>query len=303
MGKGSVILNDVCSLDACEVWVDANEENFVVLNGFSKMVSVEIFGRVFLGNVGKLIKDLLMDKDNGFCHKLLMNAEDFAKDCVEFDTFVGKKMRDLFRITEPETGRVCFEVKGLDFFRPFTGLLKDAVASYLESELRAIYGDNEIKVNVSLSGSANGNDKLPRSYFSFMRGLATGGTWHNENVIHGYSSYVQVFNKQGKYEAELADRIARYLDGCYLYWDKHEAEHYLIAEEYEYIKVKYKSGSDVKWKMIVPASYALPLDSEPTIEKICEHCAYVYQDDFKKIGGGTLIVSEGLDKAGKVYVA
>lgn len=296
----SVILKDVCCLDACEVWLDINEPNFVVLSGFSKMLSVEIFGQVFLGNIEKVIKDLLEDRDQGFCYKLLMNAEDFAKDCVEFDTLAGKSGRDLFRITEPETGRVCFEVKGLDFFRPFTGLLKDAIAEYLTNELRAIYCNDEIEVNVSLSGKANENDKQPRSYFSFMRGMATGGAWYNQNIIHGHSGYVQVLNNQGEFETDLADRIARYLEGCYLYWDKHEASHFLIDDTYEYFKVKYKSGNRGKWKLIIPVNYGLPLDSEPTIEKICEHCAYIYQDDFKKIGGGTLIIFEGFTRAGKV---
>ena len=44
--KKSIILNDITCLDAAEVWIDPETPNFVVVDGISKMVSVEVFGNV-----------------------------------------------------------------------------------------------------------------------------------------------------------------------------------------------------------------------------------------------------------------
>ena len=311
--KKSIILNDITCLDAAEVWIDPETPNFVVVDGISKMVGVEVFGNVDeneqvivdFSNLKKVLKDLIDDPSLGYDHKLLMNLGDYSKDCVHFGCDIKKSMkkgkpRDCLRIYDGE--RMVFEVKGQDFLRVYDGLLQDSIGEYLTHNASAVYG-RPIDVKVTLSGKATKEmDGKFRAYFNYMHGLRNSSSFGCQNIIHGHRSFVQVFLKNGDVDEKLSKDIARYMDGCYIFNDKTLKTHFVINDEYEYYRIKYNSKSRGKWTMVLPTNYFLPLDSEPTIENIVDHIAYVYRDDLKLVNAHSIVISEGLTKAGCVVL-
>ena len=327
MTARSIILNDITCIDAAEIWLDTNDPNYVVIDGVSKMVSVEIYGKVDkheqvildFSNIKKNLKSFIDDPIWGFDHKLLMNFDDFSKENVEFeaegidaDGNISTRKRDLLRIVEPTTGRVVFQLKGKDFIRPYSGILENALSEYLADRVRQFYGDSDIQLQVHLSGKAvQSHDGKYRSYFSYTHGLRNSTSWGCQNMLHGHTSYVQAINDKDEVDKHVSDLIATYLDGSYLYHEDIVKD--ILGKEDEpkslkfrdiinglSYKLKYKSRERGKWTMILPAAMCVPLDNEPTIENIVAHVAEFFKNDLNNAGIVKLVISEGLTKAGAV---
>ena len=308
--KISILLDHITCLDACEVWVDDSSDDYVQMEGFSKMVSVEVFGPVDekeqviidFGEVKKVLKGLIDDPVKGFDHKLLLTQSLALKPTVELD-YEEKdgKVRQIVVIRNPHREhQVAFKIKGdSGFLRIYQGTLKQALEEYLTRELREMYECEALDVKVYLNSKAVSSDNKYRAYFNYMHGLAHSSSWGCQNMLHGHTSWVQAIDDQGCVNVRVSDLIAEYLDGNYLVHDIHMVEVYLYDHTPE--KVKYTSEDRGKWVMKLPGHYIFPLDDEPTIENIVAHVAEQWEEEFEENNIIKLVISEGLTKAGTWY--
>lgn len=310
-GKLGIQLDNITCLDACEVWVDDTSDDYVQVEGFSKMVSVEVFGPVNkeeqviidFSSIKKVLKSFVDDPVVGFDHKLLVNNEVILAPSVELNFVQSKKgTRQLIEIRNPHRDfEMAFRAKGdSSFLRIYTGKLQDAISNYLTRSVRELYECEDLCIVAHLSGNVPTSDTKYRGKFNYIHGLAHSTSWGCENIIHGHSSWVQAINDLGEVDVQVTDHIAEYLDGNYLVNDE-----YVKDNRYRYdfspVKIKYTSDCRGKWSLVIPSHHLLPLGAEPTIENIVSHLVEVWEDELKENNIVKLIVSEGLTKAGVWY--
>lgn len=306
----NIKIDDVTCLDGAEVWIDKNAEDYVVLSGFSKMVSVEVAGKlqkeeqviVDFSNLKYALKYYIDEYNNGFDHKLFISNDLFESDNVEIQVkgSNGAK-RDGLRILKPN-GEVAFQVEGRKFLRVYGDdtrhSLEEFMSDYLTDCLQNHYGEKYLKAWVTLhSKPVHAHDGDYRATFQYMHGLCKSSSYGCQNIVHGHSSFVQVFNKNGDVDEFASNMIAQYLDGCYIYNDAHAK-----TSNGKLLKIGYKSLERGKWKLYIPPSYSLPICAEPTIENIIDHVCIVFEDELKAAYASEVVISEGLSKMGIGYV-
>ena len=308
--KISIKLDDITCLDAAEVWVDRDAEEYVVLSGLSKMVSVEVGGDidseeqviVDFANLKKTLKAMIDDEEQGFDHKLLIHADVFERENV-YIKLAGNNgcKRDGLRIVKPN-GELAFQAKGHKFWRVYDDTLEDNLGAYLTECLQWFYSNDSLTAKVTLHARpAHEFDGTYRATFHYMHGLCKSSSYGCQNIVHGHSSYVQVVNKNGDVDEFASNAIADYLDGSYVFNDAHAKG--VVGVEEELLKIGYKSTKRGKWTMFLPYSYGLPIFAEPTIENIVQHVVEVFEDELKEAQAEKVIISEGLTKQAIAYVA
>ncbi len=308
----SIKLDDITCLDAAEVWIDKSVPQYVVLSGLSKMVSVEVFGQidteeqviVDFSNLKSALKAFIDDPDTGFDHKLLIHEDVWEREEVEVNVrgHNGAK-RDAITITKPN-GRIAFHVEGRGFFRVYGDTLEDNLTKYLTECLQSYYGNETLVAVATLHARpAHEFDKTYRATFNYMHGLRNSSSYGCQNIIHGHTSFVQVIDKNGEVDKLVSNRIAEYLDGCYLFNENCERGGLYCgddAEDDEMVLIRYKSKNRKKWVLAISSQHLLPLDTEPTIENIVKHVVEMFADQLTN--AKMVIISEGLTKQGIGYV-
>lgn len=233
--------------------------------------------------VKKQIKAIIDDKESGFDHKLWI-IEGWSK-CEVTDLWSG-----YVRVVTPHHILVApwnalKIVKGFQRYQinPF-----DAVQSQMEKEVQAglneANGVENIKVSIKLTKQFFGENPVKFTYF---HGLKNSSSWGCNNIAHGHTSFVEVYDDIGRRVPEVENMIAHYLDGAMLIFKENLESPNKISYETPRGKFSLTFTDDVK---------RIVMEQETTIENIVEHVCEKFSPVLDYYAVSKVFISEGLQK-------
>jgi len=233
--------------------------------------------------VKKQIKSIIDDKEKGFDHKLWIIKG--YSDCQVNDLENG-----YVRVVTPHHILVAPRnaLKIIDGYSKYHSSPKDAVEFQMQQEIQD--GLNEannvdfIRVELRLTKEVFGSTPVTFTYF---HGLKNSSSWGCNNIAHGHTSFVEVYDDLGKRIPEVEKLIAYYIDGAMMIFKDNLETPNKIA--YETPRGRFSLAFTDKVKTIV-------MDKETTIENIVEHVCAQLKPVLDYHAVSRVHISEGLQK-------
>lgn len=232
--------------------------------------------------VKKQIKAIIDDRENGFDHKLWI-IEGFSS-CKVDDLGGGyvKVTTPKHELTAPWNALKIIEHS--NWRTNPVQAIESQMQKELEDGLNKANGVDYIRVNLRLTKEVFGQAPVTFTYF---HGLKNSSSWGCNNIAHGHTSFVEVYDDLGDRVTEVEKLIAHYLDGAMLIFKENLVAPNKIAYETPRGKFTLTFTDDVKH---------IIMDSETTIENIVEHVCSELKPIFDYYAVSRVFISEGLQK-------
>lgn len=240
--------------------------------------------------VKKQIKAIIDAKETGFDHKLWIIKG--WSDCQ-----VNNLENGYVQVVTPHHILVAPRnaLKIVEGFQGYQMNPFDAVETQMTKEVEA--GLNEangvdcIKVQIKLTKQVFGEDAVKFTYF---HGLKNSSSWGCNNIAHGHTSFVEVYDDLGQRIKEVEKIIAHYLDGAMLIFKENLETPNKISYETPRGKFSLSFTEDVK---------TIVMEQETTIENIVEHVCERMKPVLDFYAVSKVFISEGLQKGALKQIA
>jgi 6-pyruvoyl-tetrahydropterin synthase len=223
----------------------------------------------------KQIKSIIDDATLGFDHKLIIFPN---------SNQVTRNLRDgMTKIVTPF-------VEAIVPTNTIQYSIGSNLAFSIEQLLEFKFPELKFKVRLEADGFTNSH-----TYFNYVHGLKNSSSWGCQNIHHGHTSFVEVFNTITKEpNGVLARIVADLFDDRILICREnilHHSDNGLL--------VSYKSERGMMTALYSNLNNWLILETETTIEYMAE---YIHQNLNETLKGYTVNISEGLQKGCLIHV-
>ena len=280
--KSCIYLNQITTIDYARLY----GEGFNFISGGSVNFGCKVTGDVTdcekvvadFGSIKKKIKELIDDRETGFDHKLWVPAQE------------GHFSELRFNIDKPS---FYFSVpsNAVKIYTPGESL-EVQLKEYLESRLSGLTIDPFLSFKAVVDCSSSPGSS--KSYFRYTHGLKDSSSWGCQNIAHGHLSYV-LLGEPFAWSEEvslLSNAISRkYMDAVFI--NRENVDN--LEKDFVHISYSTERGNFYAGYSLRDNNVII-LDTETTIEYLAEHIYSEFKEQLKKIGVGTLYVSEGLLK-------
>jgi hypothetical protein len=123
--------------------------------------------------------------------------------------------------------------------------------------------------------------------FTYFHGLKNSSSWGCNNIAHGHTSFVEVYDDLGNRIPEVEKLIAYYIDGAMMIFKENLETPNKIS--YESSRGKFSLTFTDNVKTII-------MDKETTIENIIEHVCAQLKPVLDYYAVSRVFISEGLQK-------
>lgn len=276
------------------------------IRGGSYHLSVNVTGNIEeeeqvvidFSRVKKQIKNIVDHNDYGFDHKLWLikgfsNFEisnlyrKFKNDQVYFEVKTPK-----MTLTGPKNAFLLLEHEKLNRF-DFKSSVEQEIKKALEITLREINGF-DLSIDVFLSQNAFSDSK---NMFNYVHGLKNSSAWSCQNMFHGHTSFVEVYDDEDERVLEMEKIIAYYLNNSILIFEENQVKN----EENTDPKIQYTSERGF-FSMSFHDQKTIVMKKETTIENIVEHVSEVFKELLNFYCVKSIYISEGLQKGAIKYL-
>jgi 6-pyruvoyl-tetrahydropterin synthase len=238
--------------------------------------------------VKKQIKQIIDDKENGFDHKLLI-IENFSNCSVSKISDTEYEIKTPFyRLSVPMNAIkfVKYSPSSEQYYnmKSLRSIIEDAMRDELEVGLNNYNQNTDICVDLKLTQEIFGKD--PKT-FTYFHGLKHSTSWGCNNIAHGHTSFVEVYDDTGTRLADMERLVSWYLDNSMLaFKDNFVAENVIqYTTPRGLFVLEFQKGVNV-----------IVMDQETTIENIVEHVCHLFKQVFQFHAVERIFISEGLQK-------
>lgn len=235
---------------------------------------------VDFSKIKKQIKDCIDSKENGFDHKLWLIENYSNASVLEQDGVVYVETDKLsLKVPDNAIKKISNPRGSLNLELVVANQMAQELKDYLEKE-----NGNSFIVTVQLTRDTFGSKPIK---FTYWHGLKDSSSWGCNNIAHGHTSFVEVYDDEGYRQSEMERMIAHYLNGALLVYDQNLKGKNHIA--YETPRGRFELIYNEGVKHIV-------MDKETTIENIVEHINEVFHATLEFYRVEKIFISEGLQK-------
>ena len=141
--------------------------------------------------------------------------------------------------------------------------------------------------------------------FRYVHGLRASSAYGCQNIAHGHSSFLQLIGNNMRLTARtLAYEISLHLADAIFVWRANISPTFNFGKS-SILRVEYDSGSRGTMSMTFTnreEHNVIVLDTETTIEYICNFIGLFYKEELRKNHVEYLVISEGLSKGSLLRV-
>lgn len=250
---------------------------------------------VDFSTVKKQIKEILDDKETGFDHKLWI-IEGLSKcECEPISEPLNSEENNYVRIITPiytitVPKNAIKVIKGYSLLSlNQTSVIEEQMCSELTAGLNLANNCNNITVELSLNQNALSESN---NLFTYFHGLKDSTSWGCNNIAHGHTSFVEIYDDCGFKLDEVEKMVASYLNSAMLIFKDN---------------IKFKLDNMTIISYITPRGYfnltfdnskvkTIVMEKETTVENIVEHVCEKFEPVLSYYGVGKVFISEGLQK-------